>query len=448
MVDLKAAAIAANRFGFGAKPGELAEIGADPRGWLKAQLARPPLRTVELRSPAKLAAFLQARKDKKTDVDLAKMFNQQLREDFKAEAAQRTLAAAASPTPFLERLTQFWSNHFTVSIQRPVVIPVAVGFENEAIRPHVLGRFRDMLRAVAQHPAMLLYLDNAVSVGPDSLPGRLKDKGLNENLAREILELHTVGVDGGYSQADVTEFAKILTGWSINRAGEGEPGTFRWRPMIHEPGQKTLLGKRYDQGGMEEGLAALDDLAARPQTARHIATKLARHFVADQPPEDAVRKLAAIFRESGGDLRETSLALVDLAPIWSEPLSKVKTPNDLVTSVYRTFGLADPKADGGKLGEGAIAGLYLMGQVPFNAPSPAGWPDTAQAWIAPESMMTRIEWAMAAGKKLDGRADPRDVARSAIQPVASDRTMFHIDNAPSPAEGLALLIASPEFQRR
>ena len=448
MVDLKAAAIAANRFGFGARPGELGDIGADPRGWLKAQLAAQPQHTVEMRSPSKLAAFFQAQKEKKTDVDLVKMFRQQLREDFKAEAAQRTIAAAASSTPFLERLTQFWSNHFTVSIQRPVVIPVAVGFENEAIRPHVLGRFRDMLRAVAQHPAMLLYLDNAVSVGPDSLPGRIKDKGLNENLAREILELHTVGVDAGYSQGDVTEFAKILTGWSINRAGEGEAGTFRWRPMIHEPGAKTLLGKRYDEGGLQEGLAALDDLAAKPQTARHIATKLARHFIADEPPDAAVAKLARTFQESGGDLRETSLALIDLEPVWNEPLSKVKTPNDLVTSVYRIFGLGDSKPDDGKLGEGAIAGLYLMGQVPFNAPSPAGWPDTAQAWIAPESMMTRIEWAMAAGKKLDGHADPRDVARSTIQPVASDRTMFHIDNAPSPAEGLALLIASPEFQRR
>src|SRR5579883_443160 len=247
MVDLKAAAIAANRFGFGAKPGELGDIAPDPRSWLKAQLARPTQRAVEMRSPSKLAAFFQAQKEKKTDIELAKMFKQQLREDFKAEAAQRTIAAAASPTPFLERLTQFWSNHFTVSIQRPVVIPVAIGFENEAVRPHVMGRFRDMLRAVAQHPAMLLYLDNAVSVGPDSLAGRIKDKGLNENLARELLELHTVGVDGGYTQGDVTEFAKILTGWSINRAGEGEPGTFRWRPMIHEPGEKSLLGKRYNQ---------------------------------------------------------------------------------------------------------------------------------------------------------------------------------------------------------
>lgn len=442
MVDLRAAAIAANRFGFGARPGEINDIASDPRGWLKNQLVRRQS-TVSIDSPARLAEFLKAQRDRKTDIELAKMFQKEARENFKGEAAERTLAAARSTTPFLERLVQFWSNHFTVSVQRPVVIPVAVGFENEAIRPHVLGRFRDMLRAVVQHPAMLLYLDNAVSVGPDSIPGRLKDKGLNENLAREVLELHTLGVDGGYTQADVTEFAKILTGWSINRAGDPDPGTFRWRPAIHEPGGKSLLGRRYDDAGMDEAAAALDDLAGRPETARHLATKLARHFVADKPSQSTIDKLAAVFRESGGDLHAVSVALIDLPEIWADPLAKVKTPNDLVISTYRTFGIADQK-----VGDGAIAGLHLMGQMPFTAPSPAGWPDTAETWISPESMVTRIEWALVAGKKLEGRADPRDIARGAIQPIASDRTMFHIDNAPSPAEGLALLIACPEFQRR
>jgi len=442
MVDLRMAAIAANRFGFGLRPGEIGDVASDPRGWLKDQLARPQS-PVAVSSPARLAAFLQARREHKENPDIAQMFRKEARETFKNDAAQRTLAAARSPTPFIERLVQFWSNHFTVSIQRPIVIPVAVGFENEAIRPHVLGRFRDMLHAVVQHPAMLLYLDNAVSVGPDSMPGRLRDKGLNENLAREILELHTVGVDGGYSQADVTEFAKILTGWSIERAGDDHPGTFRYRPAIHEPGAKTLLGKRYAEAGAEEAVAALDDLAERPETARHIATKLARHFVADTPPESTIDRLASVFRKSGGDLRAVSLALVDLPEIWSSPQAKVKTPNDLVISAYRTFGIDDPK-----LGDGAIAGLFLMGQVPFNAPSPAGWPDKADAWVSPESMMTRVDWAMAAGRKLEGHADARQVARGSIAPLASERTMFHIDNAPSPAEALALLIASPEFQRR
>jgi len=443
MLDLRAAAIAANRFGFGAKQGELNTIASDPRGWLKQQLVPGTSAPGGRPSSAQLATFLQARQEKKDDVELAKMFQKELREDFKNQAVQRSLWAADSQTPFLERLVQFWSNHFTVSIQRPIVIPVAVGFENEAIRPHTLGKFRDMLRAVAMHPAMLLYLDNAQSVGPNSIGGRLRDKGLNENLAREMLELHTVGVDGGYSQTDVTEFAKILTGWSINRDKDPDPGTFRWRPAIHEPGRKTVLGRDYKEDGVDEGLTALSDLATRPQTARHIATKLARHFVADDPPQAAIDTLAATFMKTDGDLREVSLALIDLPQIWSEPLTKIKTPNDLVISAYRTFGITDPK-----FGDGLIAGLRLMGQVPFNAPSPAGWPDTADGWVSPEAMMTRIQWALVAGQKLDGHADAREIAKGSIQPVAAESTMFHIDNAPSPAEALALLIASPEFQRR
>jgi uncharacterized protein (DUF1800 family) len=448
MLDLRAAAIAANRFGFGAKQGELTGIGPDPRGWLKGQLTPSAPAPAGTPSSASLAAFLQARREKKTDVDQAKMFQKALREDFKNAAIQRTLGAAASTAPFRERLVQFWSNHFTVSIQRPIVIPVAVGFENEAIRPHVTGKFRDMLIAVAQHPAMLLYLDNAQSVGPNSFGGRMRDKGLNENLAREMLELHTVGVDGGYSQTDVTEFAKVLTGWSIARDNDPDPGTFKYRPMIHEPGVKTVLGRAYREGGMEEGVAAIADLAGRPETAHHIATKLVRHFVADEPPQAAVDKIAAVFRSTDGDLHAVSLALIDLPQIWAEPLTKIKTPNDLVISACRTFGIFEAEAGNVKYGDGTIGALRSMGQVPFNAPSPAGWPDTADSWVAPEAMMTRLEWAMSAGQKLDGHFDAREVAKSAIQPVANESTMFHINNAPSPAEGLALLIASPEFQRR
>jgi uncharacterized protein (DUF1800 family) len=394
-------------------------------------------------SAAKLGALFQARREHKADPDSVKTFEKALREDFRLAVAQRTLGAAASETPFRERLVQFWSNHFTVSTQRGVVVPVAIGFENEAIRPHVMGRFRDMLHAVAQHPAMLVYLDNAQSVGPNSPAGLKNNRGLNENLAREMLELHTVGVDGGYTQTDVTEFAKVLTGWSIGRENDPDPGSFRWRPMIHEPGAKTVLGRIYRNAGQDEGMAAIDDLASRPATAQHIATKLVRHFVADDPPPAAVEKIAATFRKTDGDLRTVSLALIDLPQIWSRPLTKIRTPNDLVTSACRAFGITDPK-----LGESALAGLRQMGQVPFSAASPAGWPDTADGWVSPEAMMTRIDWAMAVGQKLNGHVDARAVAQDTIHPVAADSTMFQIETAPSPAEALALLIASPEFQRR
>jgi len=447
MLDLKAASIAANRFGFGARPGELDTIAQDPRGWLRQQLTQEapqaPQANGTTPSSAQLSEFLQVRRERKTDPDAAKMMRKALQQDFRAAAAKRTLDAAGSAAPFRERLVQFWSNHFTVSIQRPVVAPVAVGFENEAIRPNVLGNFRNLLSAAAAHPAMLLYLDNAYSIGPNSEAARKINRGINENLAREMLELHTVGVDGGYSQTDITEFAKILTGWSI--AGEREPnsGTFRYRPFVHEPGDKTVMGKTYREAGQDEATSVMNDLAGRPATARHVAIKLARHFVADDPPKEAVDALARSFMETGGDLNAVSLTLIGLPQIWSAPLTKVKTPNDLVTSACRTFGITDAQA-----GEMLLIGLKQMDQVPFSAPSPAGWPDTAESWVSPEAMMTRVEWAMAAGQRLDGHADARDIAKGSIQPVASDSTLFNIDHAPSSAEALALLIASPEFQRR
>ena len=444
MLDLKAASIAANRFGFGAKPGELDAIAKDPRAWLNRQLAVEAPQAAGTSSwPSQLTEFLQARRERKLDIDAVKVIRQKLLQQFRAAAAKRTIDAANSPTPFRERLVQFWSNHFTVSVQRPVVAPAALGFENEAIRPNILGNFRDMLKAVAAHPAMLLYLDNVGSIGPNSTGGLKSKRGLNENLAREMMELHTVGVDGGYSQTDVTEFAKILTGWSIANDREPNSGQFRYRPYVHEPGGKTVMGKTYPEAGPDEAIAVMNDLAARPATARHIATKLARHFVADDPPKAAVDALARTYMETDGDLHAVSSTLIGLPQIWAEPQTKVKTPNDLVISACRTFGITDVQA-----GQMLLMGLKQMDQVPFGALSPAGWPDTADSWISPEAMMTRVEWAMAVGQRLESQADARDVAKASIQPVASQTTLFHIDHAPSAAEALALLIASPEFQRR
>jgi uncharacterized protein (DUF1800 family) len=444
MLDLKAASIAANRFGFGARPGELDAIAKDPRAWLTRQLtAEAPQIAGTPAWPAQLAEFLQARREKKADIEAAKAMRKALRQEFRAAAAQRTIDAANSPTPFRERLVQFWSNHFTVSVQRPVVAPAALGFENEAIRPNILGNFRDLLKAAAAHPAMLLYLDNAGSVGPNSKAGLKNKRGLNENLAREMMELHTVGVDGGYTQTDVTELAKVLTGWSIAGEHEPAPGQFRYRPFVHEPGGKTVMGKTYQEAGPDEAIAVMNDLAARPATARHIATKLARHFVADDPPKAAVDALARTYLETEGDLHAVSMTLIGLPQIWAEPQAKVKTPNDLVLSACRSFGIADVQA-----GEMLLTGLKQMDQVPFAAPSPAGWPDTADSWISPEAMMTRVEWAMAVGQRLEAQSDAREIVKATIQPVASQATLFHIDHAPSAAEALALLIASPEFQRR
>ncbi|HVY99810.1 MAG TPA: DUF1800 family protein, partial [Dongiaceae bacterium] len=279
------AVVAANRFGLGARPGELAAIGGDPKGWLKAQLAPANAIPAAVAALSGTAARLDALPtamgggaDAQKNVILAAL--KMARQDYPQDAAARLQAAIATDTPLVERLVAFWSNHFTVSAMRPVVAGLIGPFEAEAIRPNLFGRFVDLLKAATFHPAMLLYLDNATSVGPDSRAGQRRGRGLNENLARELMELHTLGVDGGYSQADVTELAKILTGWTIHRPNIPERaiaatrGSAVFVTPIHQPGPKSLLGETYREDGPREAEAALDMLAAHPSTAKFIATKL------------------------------------------------------------------------------------------------------------------------------------------------------------------------------
>jgi uncharacterized protein (DUF1800 family) len=443
MTATREAFVAAHRFGMGAALGELERITADPRGWLLDQLSRPPGLPAELAhlgpGSEQTQRIVDAIRDKSV---LREEFRREGRAVYLEEAGQRTLAGIRSQTPLVERLVHFWSNHFTVSVAGKPILGLLVGaFEREAIRPYVIGRFQDMLRAVVKHPAMLIYLDNATSVGPNSRGGRARDKGLNENLAREILELHTLGVNGGYTQQDVQEFAKMLTGWSVGRPKSAESGRFRFHEIIHEPGAKTLLGKRYSEAGMEEGEAALADLARHPSTARFIATKFARHFIADEPPAAAVERLAQRFRDGDGDLGELVRAVVEMPEAWAEPLAKVKTPQDLITAALRltTFEGATDKL---------VSALTLLGQTPFAAPSPAGWPDVAAGWIGPEASLRRIEWGMALARRLPPHLPPMELAKASIGPVARRDTLLAIERAPDGHDGMALLFASPEFQRR
>jgi uncharacterized protein (DUF1800 family) len=434
--------IAAARFGYGARPGELGRIADDPRGWLLDQL-RPgvPLPPQLASLPSGHDVIAEAMRFR-GDPEGRKRFNRErVAPLFRDELARRTRAAAESDTPFRERLVRFWSNHFTVSALANRSRPVVGAFEREAIRPHVVGRFRDLLGAVVKHPAMLIYLDNVASVGPNSPRGFRSGRGLNENLAREIMELHTLGVDGGYTQADVAEFARILTGWSIADEKDATPGAFAYRYDLHEPGPKRLLGRIYDQGGQAEGEAALDMLARHPATARHIARKLAVHFVADDPPPAAVERLRRSFVEADGDLGALARALVDLPEIWQRPYTKVKSPDELTVSTWRLIGAPEKPGP-------LLAPLRLLGQIPFTAPSPAGWPDTAADWVAPEMMVHRIQLADLIARRAARRFDPRSLAIDALGPAASETTRRTIDRAPSPHEALALLLASPEFQRR
>ncbi len=456
-------ALAANRFGLGAKPGEIEAASPDPKGWLAGQLRQDDSAQhfSKLENTRDLVADLvkrqQARRAK--DQEAIKAFLMETRQTFLKEMAARFLHGFETAQPFRERLVWFWSNHFAVSIAKPQSSPFVGAFEREAIRPYVTGKFADMLLAVEQHPAMQLYLDNAQSIGPDSMAGRITGKGLNENLGREILELHTLGVDGGYSQADVIALARILTGWSVDRgarpvapmmnavAGRVSDGRFRFYPARHEPGQKTLLGQNYPQG-YEGGVQALTDLAHHPATARHIATKLAAHFIADDPPEEAVKRIEHTFLDSHGDLLQVSEALITEPAAWRPLPGKVRSPVEYVTAALRIVG-GERLA---KLDEKSVVPVVqsarAMGEMPFSAPSPKGWPDSASAWTGSDAVLERVEWANAAAERLGAQSDPLTLADQALGPLLGPETHTAIQRAASPAQGLALLFASPEFQRR
>lgn len=432
--------VAMSRFGLGARPGDIARVKGDPRGWLTQQLsgeARPV--DGAGRTADRLQLFFNARRE--GDEATAKLYRQEFRQGFVADVGARTRHAAATDAPFRERLVHFWSNHFTVSAIRPVVAGIAVPFEEEAIRPHVTGRFADLLAAAVRHPAMMLYLDQAESVGPRSPAGQRRNRGLNENLAREILELHTLGVDGGYAQADVRAFAEMLTGWTIGNPRSGVIGSFNYIDQVHEPGSKYFLGQSYANDGEREAVEALNVLARHPATARHIATKLARHFVADQPPTEAVDRLARVFLDTDGDLALVSRALVGEERAWRDPLTKVRNPSDFLIAALRATGVK-PEA-------GAIVRSHaVLGQAPLAAPSPAGWPDEAAAWATPESMMRRVEFALAFAGRVKLATEVGDLAESVFGDALSDETGLAIRRAGSRTEALALLLASPEFQRR
>jgi uncharacterized protein (DUF1800 family) len=370
------------------------------------------------------------------------------RDMFLAEMRPWMKNAFETNVPFLERLIWFWSNHFTVSILKARILYFAGTYEREAIRPFVLGKFEDLLIATVRHPAMLLYLDNAYSIGPNSRAGRWAGRGLNENHAREILELHTMSVIGGYTQNDVIALAKILTGWSLQRGDQvSNPTGFEYYENRHEPGAKVLLGKTYADNGEREGLDALRDLARHPATARFIATKFARHFIADEPPPQAVARLERVYRETGGDLKALAMAVVDEPSAWQPNLAKVRTPIEYVVAAIRLLG-------GGKetLGEqqfrGLAESLRIMGQIPFTANSPKGWPDVASAWAGPAAVMERAQWAHVLAERIPQKPDPVRLGEAGLGPLLSPATRAELARAADATQGLALLIASPEFQRR
>ncbi len=384
---------------------------------------------------------------------------QDSRGHYLALVGARADAALTTATPFVDRLVHFWANHFAVSADKLTVVGLAGLLEVEAIRPNVLGTFSDMLLAVEQHPAMLLYLDQAQSIGPDSIVGTrvaargARKVGLNENLAREIMELHTLGVRTGYSQADVTEFARAMTGWSVAgltqrplarfAATDGTPGAFVFAAPLHQPGDRSIMGRRYAAGGEAQARAVLGDLAVHPATARHIATKLARHFTGDTPPPALVDRLAARFLTTGGDLPSLYRILIEAPEIVTGARGKFKTPWDWSISALRALGT---RAIEGQ----AIAGLLTqLGQPVWRPGSPAGFDDSDASWAGPDALVRRVEAASRMATRVGGSGvDVRKLASAVLPAGGSPATVQAIARAESPVEGLSLMLVAPEFMRR
>ena len=478
------AAIALNRFGLGARPSDAAP--ADPRGWLLGQLGRfDPRPAVITALPNAAAMTLQYRQnlaqlrrqglirggvigarplgdpEPPKGPEAEAMANQAQRERRQAfaqayggQVGARLELSLATATPFAERLVHFWANHFAISTDKLATATMGGPLEFEAIRPNIGGRFSEMLLAVTRHPGMQFYLDQAQSIGPNSLLGEAarrrnapRQPGLNENLAREILELHTLGA-GNYTQADVAGLAHALTGWSIGGfvrrpLGVAAPdGQFVFQPAWHEPGDVTVAGRPYRQNGEAQALAILQDLALNPLTARRLALKLARHFVADAPPPALVDRMAAAYLASGGQLPALYRTLVEAPEAWATPLAKFKTPWDWLVSSLRALGRENvPPLQ-------AIGALRELGQPVWRPGSPAGWEDDAARWAAPDALLRRVEVASRIAAPLAASIDARSLAPRILPGTLSPATASAIARAESPAEGLALLLVAPEFLRR
>jgi uncharacterized protein (DUF1800 family) len=474
------AALALNRFGMGPRPGSIEKIASDPRGALLAELDNPPpypaaaatlpssakaFRTVadaNARRQAKATLATRAETEAKkqqmaaagtamTEAPATGMSEAASKAAAEAvpdpgrpiyleEAKLRTEAALAADIGFAERLVWFWSNHFCISADK--IRSMSGAYEREAIRPHVLGSFADLLLRAESHPAMLFYLDNLGSMGANSIAGINRSRGLNENFARETLELHTLGVHAGYTQDDVIAFANVLTGWTLVPPGDNPEhgGEFSFNPRLHEPGAQKILGKSYDQDGVEQGRAVLHDLAAHPATATHVATKLATHFIADAPPPALVERMAKTFLDTSGDLKEVAKTMVSAPESWSESAGKLKRPGEWVVSIVRAAGTTQVDA------KRYTGGQALLGEPLWRPPSPKGFPDDEGSWI--DGMGRRLDVANNFAERITGRADPEDIVENVLCGCVSAEVRQAIGRAESRQQALALLFMSTEFQRR
>ena len=391
--------IAVNTFGMGALPGEFADARSDPKGKLLSALSHPDCVVIEdpnlqntpdiieryfKQSAVRRAARLSGRP--RTGVPQHPMKSAKAVSVYQTEITARYRHAISCPNSFCERWARFWSNHFTVSGSGPMLRSMVGAYEREAIRPNVFGRFSDLLKAAVFHPSMLIYLNNVGSIGPNSRVGLRLGKSYNENLAREVLELHTLGIGGGYSIDDIVDFAKALTGRSVglNRKQAKTLGRTCFKAGNHEPGAKTVLGKTFPDYGAGQAGAILDWLCVQPATATFIASKLARHFVSPRVPGTLVSKLAKTFSNTNGDLTALASALINADESWRESERIYKTPEEFVISTGRALTSGDVKPD--------IMIAKKLGQAPFMAPSPKGWAASGRDGINAENLLLRLSW--------------------------------------------------------
>jgi uncharacterized protein (DUF1800 family) len=474
------AVLALHRFGLGPRAGSIAAIASDPRGALLAELnAADAGRINDPSLPASgegARAAFKFRQEQRAarlaeraarDANSANARNGGAPSEMKApdggappatpkpnpgpgvpqrlyldEAKARIHAALEARIGFAERLVWFWSNHFCVSADKGNVRPICGAYEREAIRAHVLGRFGDMLLAAESHPAMLIYLDNARSIGPGSMAGVRQKRGLNENLAREILELHTLGVRSVYKQEDVTSFAHVITGWTVvpPRQDPAHAGEFQFNPRMHEPGAHAVIGKSYPDAGMEQGHAVLAALARHPATAQHVATKLARHFIADDPPAALVQRLAKRFLDSEGNLKELAKALVTAPEALDPARGKLKRPSEWIIGVLRAAAMTPP--DIGPV----MQAQNLLGEPLWRPSAPKGFADESGPWL--DGLSQRLDIANQLARRMTAEADPHQMFEETVGPIASSETRQAITRAESRPQALTLLFMAPEFQRR
>jgi uncharacterized protein (DUF1800 family) len=504
------ASIAAHRFGLG--EASLAGIVSDPVAWLGSQIGpAEPQRGKQLASGLEglrqLNKFVRAQRqagqpgpggpgvasmagmegmpvaEAGPNKGIEKQFADHFRDIVQGDLRARLSTAALSVKPFNERLALFWANHFTVSGAKAGARGLIGAYEREAIRPFIGGSFEALLKSAVTHAAMLRYLDNDRSAGPrsqvvarlaqraeraqraqrtdraEATPGAdpmaARTTGLNENLAREVLELHTLGVSGGgaayggwggYSQTDVTEFARVLTGWRIPLrdldSDNAASMTTHFDPEWHDPGRKTVLGKPYAEG--PDALnAVLHDLAVHPSTARFVSLKLARHFVADDPPAALVARLEDDFRNTEGDLPSLYRTLIKSPEAWVAAPAKLKTPEEFVISSARLLNIGEQM-----FARQPDAAISQLGQRVQGAPSPAGWPDRAEEWLGPDAVWKRVEWATRVADRLGRQVDARALAQASLGPRLQGSTLLQIERAADGPQALALLMLAPEFQRR